>query len=230
ALEGRRLLPQAGTEGWAQRLAILNTDRKTTARLLLERHVVTGDDGRRHSVRLATVLPLRGYERTATRLADLIAGLGGHRADESLLVVCCRLAGRPAPASRLGPGVPLRRDATAAAALGAVLARLRDHVITNEEGTRQQLDTEFLHDFRVAIRRARSMLKVAGGVLAPGPAGHLAGELQWLAGVTGPVRDLDVHLEELGPEAADDLDPLRQHLETLRRTAQADLFAGLGAP
>ena len=40
----------------------------------------------------------------------------------------------------------------------AIHRLLLDTVLRNEDGVRRDLDTEFLHDFRVATRRARCAL------------------------------------------------------------------------
>lgn len=229
AIEGRRLLAQGGAETHAQRIAVLNEDRKTTARLLLERHLVAAGD-RRHTIRSAIVAPIRGYDGTSRRVAALLTGAGARPAPETTLASAVRLAGRPQPGAKLGPAVPLSRNMTARQALAAILDRLRDHVLDNEAGTRDQLDIEFLHDFRVAIRRARSLLRGTEGILDPAATAELASELQWLALLTSPVRDFDVHLEQLGPSGDDGLDPLRHYMESRRDKAQAELIAALDSP
>jgi CHAD domain-containing protein len=227
-VEGRRLLVQSETETHAQRVAVVNSDQKTTARVLIERHVVGAPELPRHPiVRTATVVPIRGYERTARRAAEVLTGAGARPSEETLLASCLTAEGRPAAGTKLGPGVELRRTMTASAALAAILERLRYHVLANEAGTREQLDVEFLHEYRVAIRRARSLLKRTQGVLAKPACTALAEELSWLAALTGPVRDDDVYLEQLGASGRDDLDPLRAYLEQRRRDAQSALLAAM---
>lgn len=87
-------------------------------------------------------------------------------------------------------------------------ARLRDQldaILANDPGTRLGRDLENLHDMRVAVRRARALLRT-GAPLYRTDTLALANELQWLGSVLGDVRDLDVLLERLRAEAAD-LDP-----------------------
>ena len=67
----------------------------------------------------------------------------------------------------------------------------------NEEGVRQQLDPELLHDFRVATRRTRSIERLARRRLPPEMSRLWEPEWKWLAAVTGPPRDLDVLLLDL---------------------------------
>jgi CHAD domain-containing protein len=71
-------------------------------------------------------------------------------------------------------------------------------ILANHSGTRMDLDPEYLHDFRVAVRRSRSLVTQMKGVLPEGAVRHFAGELAWLGDATGPCRDLDVLLEAFG--------------------------------
>jgi CHAD domain-containing protein len=226
AVEIRRLLKQVEAETRSQRLAVLNHDGKTTTRLALERlRVVAGEQG--HTIRSATLVPIRGYDTVARRIAAILASAGARPAPDTTLDAALRLTGRPEPGAKVGPGVHLTRDIAAREAMAAILDRLRDHVLKNEGGTREQLDIEFLHDFRVAVRRARSLIRRTPGILDPAATAALASELQWLGTLTGPVRDYDVHLDALGPPAGDDLGPLRRYIEDCRDEAQAALLAAL---
>ena len=58
----------------------------------------------------------------------------------------------------------------------------------------RDIDTEFLHDLRVAVRRTRSALKLAGDALPAGLAARFSPEFKWLGDLTTPTRDLDVYL------------------------------------
>ena len=58
--------------------------------------------------------------------------------------------------------------------------------------------SEFLHDFRVAVRKTRSLLAQIKGVLPAAAVEHFRKEFAWLGTVSGPCRDLDVFLLDLG--------------------------------
>ena len=62
------------------------------------------------------------------------------------------------PASRRGAGA----EGRATAAVAAVLPGLLDTLQANVAGTVRDIDTEFLHDLRIAVRRTRTALKLAG--------------------------------------------------------------------
>lgn len=110
--------------------------------------------------------------------------------------------------------------------LDGYLRELRRH----EPGVRADVDPEELHDFRVALRRARSLLAASQRVLPAEELELLRALAKWLAGVTSPVRDLDVLLADLpdlldrvAPELADGAPPLRSALVEGRAGAYAEL-------
>ena len=76
-----------------------------------------------------------------------------------------------------------------------------DQILAHDPGTRLGTDPESLHDMRVAVRRARALLR-AGRPLIASDTQMLSLELQWLGSVLGDVRDLDVLLARLRNEAA----------------------------
>jgi CHAD domain-containing protein len=226
AISDRRLLGQVEMDSHLHRMAIRNDDEKTTAKVIVEWHRLVDQAGRQHLLRVATVTPVRGYERTTERIGEALVDAGLQPQDRALLPLALTALDRAQPGTKLGPGVELERSTPAAEAVGAILGRLRYHLLSNEAGVREQLDIEFLHEYRVAIRRARSILRTVRGVLPPDPARELAAELGWLAHLTGPPRDLDVHLGELR-SANGELAPLSQYLADRREAAQDELVAAM---
>jgi CHAD domain-containing protein len=228
-IEGRRLLEQAAADVSTQSFSVVNADGKTTARMEIQRSTLAGPDGHRRVVRTASVTPLRGYERAAERVCAALEGAGLTAGERTMLAVSLDAVGRPGPGPAPGPGVHLDRGLPSTRAMALVLGRLREHLVANQQGVAERLDTEFLHEFRVAVRRARSMVKQARSCLPVEQARHFASELAWLGAVTSPVRDLDVHLEELGGAAEDDLRPLRDFLAARRDDAQGGLVGALAS-
>jgi CHAD domain-containing protein len=89
-------------------------------------------------------------------------------------------------------------------------------MLQNEAGTRAGTDTEFLHDFRVAIRRTRSALTQIRGVFPQRIVERFKTDFAWLGQITTPSRDLDVYLlnfdeyrDSLPPDMQADIEPLR---------------------
>ena len=122
-------------------------------------------------------------------------------------------------------------------AVARLLLRLLDTVELNVDGVLRDIDTEFLHDLRVAVRRTRSAIKLLGEVLPADLAEHFKAEFKWLGDVTTPVRDLDVHLlgfdaltEQLVAASPADLEPLRAFLARRRAREFRRLAAALRGP
>jgi CHAD domain-containing protein len=125
-------------------------------------------------------------------------------------------------------GARIEAGQQAPVAVSVVLLDLLDTLEANVDGVLRDIDTEFLHDLRISVRRTRSALKLLGGV-TPDATGHFRAEFKWLGDVTTPVRDLDVHLLGLG-EAPGDLEPLRGYLARARGTQFRRLTRELRSP
>jgi len=90
--------------------------------------------------------------------------------------------------------VDLDGDEPAGAAARRVLRGLADVVEAQVPGTLDDLDSEFLHDLRIAVRRSRSVLRQMKRAFDPVARRQQADSLRWIQAVTGPTRDLDVQL------------------------------------
>lgn len=73
------------------------------------------------------------------------------------------------------------------------LLRFREQIL----GVRLDIDTEFVHQARVATRRMRSALRLFQDAVPQNTGSYLADELKWLGGMFGTVRDIDVFLLNL---------------------------------
>ena len=206
---------------------VLNADEKTVARLVTE----SADDGTSQ----LQVQPLRGYEVDGDRVARLLARVDGLAAatttpyDDALAV-----ASRSPVDHEHDVAGQLRPQTPAPVAVANVLARFAAAIDDNVAGTIAAIDTEFLHDLRVAVRRTRSILKLAGDVLPAKLTEQFQPEFKWLGDLTTPVRDLDVYLLELDTMAARlasadprDLDPFRSFLVRHRAAERRRLVRGL---
>lgn len=244
----RRLLPIVEIETRELVLPLLDERDKTVVRMVVREGaartppgVVPLSSDTPHEVELPPTLavrPIRGYDdeaRSARRTLEEGLRLTSHPGSlrERALAVLGRRPGDYTSKFRLTlePGV------SAGAATRQVLAHLLETVRRNEDGARRNVDPEFLHDLRVAVRRTRSALAQLEGVLEPAAVKRLQTELKWLGRLTGPVRDLDVqrlHLPEyradLLPEEAQALDPLESFLSDQHAIHHGELVAGLDSP
>ena len=230
----RALLPVARAVSTARDWRVLNSDDKTIARITVDRMAVTYPAAAEVPPRVV-VTALRGYQAQAQRVSDLLAGMPGvSGGSESGLEAALAAAGRrPGDYTgkvdvRLSPRMP------AAVAMAAVLSSLFDTIEANVSGTVRDVDTEFLHDLRIAVRRTRTALKLAGDVLPSGVAARFRAEFKWLGDLTTPTRDLDVYLlsypdmaEGLIAATPGELKPFHDHLQRSRAAEQRRPGQGL---
>ena len=104
----------------------------------------------------------------------------------------------------------------------------------HEAGVRADADPEELHQYRVTLRRARSLLAAGHRIFPAEELVLLRALATWMAGITSPVRDLDVMLRDLPaaiervvPELVDGSEPLRRALEERRVVAVEQLLGAL---
>ncbi|HET8759606.1 MAG TPA: CYTH and CHAD domain-containing protein, partial [Nitrospiria bacterium] len=102
----------------------------------------------------------------------------------------------PTPPLVAAPGAPPVEH------LKALVQLQADRLLQHDPGTRLGTDVEDVHQMRVATRRLRAALRAAGPMLAADWAESLRGELAWLGGALGAVRDLDVLSANLRAECA----------------------------
>lgn len=126
----------------------------------------------------------------------------------------------------------MRADLAAKRILRVQLATMN----AQEEGLKANLDAEFLHDFRVAIRRSRSILDQLKGLFPERTIAGFQRDLSWLGAITSPVRDLDVYLLEFPQlESAlpqfmrSDLAPLNNLLQRHAVSAHRELIRNLAS-
>lgn len=229
----RRLLPIVSVETSIETLHILDERRKTVARLHLavaNSHPAQGSSSSAALPATLQLCPLRGYDREFETVRQLLADQQCEPMSENEFTRATAATGiEPGGYSRkldlhLDPS--MRSDEATKVILKRLLEVMRD----NEPGLRQNLDSEFLHDFRVAVRRTRSALTQLKGVFPPEIVDHFKSEFSWLGQVTGPTRDLDVYqLKMPGYRASlpkhlrSDLDPLEEFLERHQRIEHEDL-------
>jgi len=229
----RALLPVATAAGPISVARLLNADGKTVAKLVVDHPAVTRGDQTVWLPARLTIAEVRGYPGQARKAARLLAdvpGVGTARSSTFLSAVAA-LGLHPGDYSN-----SVRAEITARmpapVAVASVLLGLLDTLEQNVDGVLRDIDTEFLHDLRVAVRRTRSGIKLLGDVV-PGAAPY-APEFKWLGDLTTPTRDLDVYLLGFGALTAQlaaaspaDLEPFRAFLTRRRTRETRHLTAGL---
>ncbi len=221
AASGIRALMVVGDERRRQRRVDLrDQDAKIVARVDVD--VPTAGSGGAVQVR---VHALTGYSRQARRVTALVTGLGFRPVTGE----------QCAPVTRgTSAAEPIGRDAPAVLLLAGVLGGFVTAMRENLPGVLDDVDTEFLHDVRVAVRRTRSTLKLARPALPETMRTRWEPAFKWLGDLTTPVRDLDVYLLDLPTMAqwlvaadAADLTHLDEHLRRSRAVQRRTLVRGL---
>jgi CHAD domain-containing protein len=245
----RALLPVASAVSQAADLRLLNQDQKTVARLSVDALTVAPPVRRRPEsqpppgpppapdplpTRL-TVHEVRGYPaaaRQARRVLTTTAGVSVSR--QTALDAALAATGRHALDYTGKVDVKLRPAMPAREAVALLLLQQLDTLEANVDGVVHDVDTEYLHDLRIAVRRTRSALKLLGDMLPGDLTLRFAAEFRWLGDLTTPLRDLDVQLEGLPAMAAGldaarpaDLEPFRVYLARRRGAARRALSHGL---
>lgn len=211
-------------------LRMVDADGKTVARLDVER-VESHDAGAIVRVHLRSV---RGYTGVARRMRAALDAQADLVATDEPIVFAGRAAGVEPGNDRRPAPLRLERSGRAVDALAAVLLHQLDTLIACEAGVRRGLDPEMLHDFRIAVRRTRSVVRLARSHLSRDLAKVWETEWDWLATITSTSRDLDVLLEEidaarlaLPAEAKRGLDEIEELVQERRTDAQSTLSAAL---
>ncbi len=227
----RALSPVARATSAMQELRVLNDDRKTVAWLTVDRMTADGSD-------VATrvmVAPVRGYRADADEVARALAASDTFSPATGLVSDPALAAAGQRPEDHAsGVNVTLTPSMPADLAIALILLQLLDTLEANVDGVLRDVDTEFLHDLRVAVRRTRSALKLAGDVLPAGLADRFAPEFKWLGDLTTPTRDMDVYLLDypamagsLTAASPEDLAPFREFLARRRAADRRRLVRGL---
>ncbi len=115
---------------------------------------------------------------------------------DSVLVDALKLQGRKPLDYASKFLLPLSADTRADLAVKQIFKALLDTLKRNEQGVIERTDAEFLHDYRVAVRRTRSGLGQLKGVLPKVECRRFAKMFAELGKITNPPRDLDVYLEQ----------------------------------
>ncbi|OOZ38938.1 hypothetical protein BOW53_13615 [Solemya pervernicosa gill symbiont] len=233
----RAFLPLVTVERYCHPFKQIDKEGKTRLRVTLEeQRICLGNTSKRLTLQLV-VTPLRGYERAAKQCVKVLEQQLKLTAGDNRTLQLALAAVGTEPnhqSSRLNFELdPSMRSDTA---YRTVLLNLLETMIRNEPGTIENLDSEFLHDFRVAIRRSRSLLGQAKHILPPHSLARFKQEFSWLGSITSPTRDLDVYLlmfdsyrQRLPKRLRADLEPLHTFLQRHHQSEQSTLAIHLSS-
>ncbi|MFN4153821.1 MAG: CHAD domain-containing protein [Paracoccaceae bacterium] len=183
----RSLLPIGSGQIRTGQLVLLDDEQKTHCRAHLRILSETGTAG----VAVVTLQGLRGYATSLAALRRHVVECGGVIAGQDRL--CAALF--PAEAAYTAkPEIRIAPDDTAHKAATDIIASYIPVARANEAGIIADHDTEFLHDYRIALRKIRSVLSLFKGVYTQARTDELKTRFSQIMAPTGRLRDLDVYL------------------------------------
>lgn len=233
----RALLAVAEVDARRTHVRLVDGEDKTVVRATVEDARLVSPHPAPLAVRV-TLTAVRGYERELRRAADLLCAVSGvEAATESARESVLAAAGSQVGVYTGKPDLALDGAAPAARSVARILLGWLDILEANLAGCRADVDTEFLHDLRIAVRQTRTVLTSVGTVLPPEVAERFTAEWRWLSALTTPTRDLDVVLlglagrsDEFDISGLTGLEPLQAELARQRRTEFRRLRTGLSSP
>ncbi len=187
----RALIKAATIKSELKNYRILNESEKTVAWLKLKTFKKAGDFPEHNYL---TIESVRGYNSEFSTINTILKNTGLLESSESPYLEALISSGvQPGSYSskfrlKIDPAV------SSAEALREILEHLLNTMKINEEGICKDIDTEFLHDYRVAVRRARSAISQVKYVLPEETAAKLKKDLSGIGKMTNRLRDLDVYL------------------------------------
>jgi CHAD domain-containing protein len=235
-IDVRALLPVSKVRTRVHGLDVLDEAEKTVVRVALEQPALAAGSGGEGQLRpRVRVTGVRGYEEALKKVCRVLEDELGFAASERSIAEEAVIAAGGSPSGTSSKvDVPLAYDQRSDAAATLVLTRLLEVIRANLDGAADDVDSEFLHDLRVAVRRSRAVQRELRSVFPAGDISAFRREFRWLQRATSKARDLDVYVLEfeatraLAPDRARaDLGPVLTVLHSRRRSARGEMSKAL---
>jgi len=176
-------------------IRILNRNEKTVARLIFEAYKFTDDGDSRLASNYLWIRPVRGYPSYLDKLNEYFLKCGFHTFNyPDLYDELLEIGGHKPGAYSPKLNIPLEKNMRADRAMKEIFIFLLDVMKQNTAGILDDLDTEYLHDYRVAVRRTRAALTQAIDVFPSDTVSRFKNDFAFLGDLTNELRDLDVYL------------------------------------
>ncbi len=189
----RALLPLGTAEITRQSMKIQNHDSKTVVFAdFYELRPENPASARRVSFLVSR--GVRGYEEDLRIFDTFIQAAGLAKEPVTILERILEGAERTPGDYTSKLSVRLEPQWSVLRAMLVIFRHLLRMIRVNEEGIRNDTDTEFLHDFRVTARRTRSALTLAKPFFPPEQGAWFMAAFAGLGKATSRLRDLDVYL------------------------------------
>lgn len=207
-------------------LKLLNEDKKTLLMIYVKELKVLNSKHSDPSV-VVEVKPLRGYESEAQEFEKYLASIGLEGLEGDIISATGSIDGKYPLNYSSKINVHLKPEMSSQDAAKLIFLNLLETMKANEFGVIEDIDTEFLHDFRVAVRRTRSALSQIKYVFSEQDTIKYKNEFSIIGKATNELRDLDVYLltedsykKMLPEDLRPGLDPLFDSLAKQRERAK----------
>ncbi len=188
-LNVRALMERLSLEMRVKHFNIINGDKKTIARGTFVACINSAVPEEPEKI-LCSLMPLRGYEKELQKSVGNWPITGVYKNFETAVLATFDLD----LVNKSKPSFLFSADMSMAQAFKTILKESFEIMRQNEQGIIDDIDIEFLHDYRVSGRRMRSALSLIKGIVSPEMGKALSDDLKEVGIVSGPLRDLDVYL------------------------------------
>ncbi len=235
----RELIPRIKLKIKNQPLVVLDKNNKAVVRISLDEYRYLPSKSHSGVVlgKHITIKPVNGYVNEFNQVAEFFNPMKLSEAPGDIMNLALAESGINTTEYTTRLNLILHAEIPAEQALKQILLRLLDIMQQNTEGSIRGIDTEFMHDYRVSIRKTRSALTQISKVLHQDIISEYNKFFSGLGKLTNPVRDLDVfqikllsYQNGLSKSAQKHLQPLRDYLARSRAAAQKKFINRLKSP
>ncbi|MCG8381906.1 MAG: CHAD domain-containing protein [Gammaproteobacteria bacterium] len=228
----RALMPQISVSVKQHILHYLGGDEKTQLRLIIEYSQLMRPDGSIIPLdKRLLLLPVRGYDKPLKAVARYLERVHGLRlSQDNPLLHAMSAADQPLSRYSNTFQVGLDPEMPTDQAFKRILLDCLENMEKNETGVIEGIDSEFLHDLRVSVRRTRALLSQIPEAFPKKVLNQFEPSFAWVGKITGPLRDLDVYLlkfndyqQALPVTEGENLMPLKRFLTRQQKIEQKKL-------
>ena len=185
----RALMPMIKEKICSEHYAVMDVNQKTVLRITIEKAV-----SHENMPVVIQLYPVKGYEEAITNISAELPDLGFHPDERNFFKYLIEKNQIITDRYSTQKSYPINSNMTVAQAIQAIHRQLLSIMRENEGGIIKDIDTEFLHDFRVAVRRIRSLYGQAKHVISASVFRQVKTDFSELGRRTNRLRDIDVYL------------------------------------
>ena len=169
---------------------VLNED----AKIVVRAELISITAKETQPCRALKIFPLKGYHHEYAQLIKSLATLNPEKLTDSGLRNLLQQTGLTAYIPKNKSGFNLEGHETAEIAVTRMAQEMVQLARDQEQGIIDDIDTEFIHQYRVNIRKTRSLISLFKKTLSAQRFQFLKSELKKIGSQTNELRDLDVLL------------------------------------